>query len=92
MRRRLAGVTLPLLAARGYSMRLTGAVSFSITFTATWDDMTDWWTHYDPSVVGPALTEEQWTRFEQAVAGTVAFADAARTARKIDAETVDHIA
>ncbi|WP_416779751.1 ParB N-terminal domain-containing protein [Microbacterium lacticum] len=55
-------------------------------FTATWDDMTSWWEHYDPAEVGPALTAEQWARFEQTIAGTVAFADAARAARQDRAE------
>lgn len=51
-------------------------------FTATWDDMASWWKHYDPAEVGPALTTEQWARFEETIAGTVAFADAARVARE----------
>lgn len=58
-------------------------------FTATWDDMTSWWAHYDPAEVGPALTDEQWARFEQTVTGTLAFADAARAARR---DRSEHIA
>lgn len=50
-------------------------------FTLTWDDLASWWEHYDPAEVGPALNDEQWDRFEATVAGTVAFAGAARTAR-----------
>lgn len=50
-------------------------------FTATWDDLDAWWTHYDPVEIGVALTQDQWDRFEHAVAGTLAFIDAARTAR-----------
>lgn len=50
-------------------------------FTLTWDDLASWWEHYDPADVGPALTDEQWDRFEATVAGTVEFAGAARTAR-----------
>jgi ParB family chromosome partitioning protein len=50
-------------------------------FTLTWDDLASWWEHYDPVEVGPALTDEQWDRFEATVAGTVEFAGAARTAR-----------
>jgi ParB family chromosome partitioning protein len=58
-------------------------VPFPLTaFLATWDDMTEWWTHYNPADVGPALTAEQWTRFEETIAGTVAFTDAARAARQ----------
>lgn len=64
-------------------------VPFPLTvFLATWDDMTQWWGHYDPAEVGPALTEEQWARFEQTVLGTVAFADAARVARQDRAEHI----
>lgn len=51
-------------------------------FIATWDDLAGWWLHYDPEHVGSALTDEQWDRFEQTIAGTVAFADAARAARR----------
>lgn len=50
-------------------------------FVLTWDELSLWWERADPTVVGPALTEEQWHRFEQTVAGTVAFADAAGHAR-----------
>lgn len=50
-------------------------------FVLTWDDLASWWEHYDPAEVGPALTDEQWDRFEATVAGTVEFAGAARTAR-----------
>ncbi|MBD8053566.1 ParB N-terminal domain-containing protein [Rhodococcus ruber] len=50
-------------------------------FTLTWDDLDSWWEHYDPAEVGPALTDEQWDRFEATVTGTVEFADTARTAR-----------
>jgi ParB family chromosome partitioning protein len=50
-------------------------------FTLTWDDLASWWEHYDPAEVGPALTDEQWDRFEATVAGTVEFAGAARIAR-----------
>ncbi|AYF99298.1 ParB/RepB/Spo0J family partition protein [Protaetiibacter intestinalis] len=55
-------------------------------FTATWDDMASWWEHYDPAEVGPALTTEQWARFEETIAGTVAFTDAARSSRQDRAE------
>lgn len=64
-------------------------VPFPLTvFTATWDDMASWWTHYDPAEVGSALTEEQWARFEQTLDGTLAFADAARAARRAGAEHI----
>lgn len=50
-------------------------------FVLTWDELALWWERADPAVVGPALTEEQWHRFEQTVAGTIAFAEAADQAR-----------
>ncbi len=57
-------------------------VPFPLTmFVAVWDDMAGWWLHHDATHVGPALTVEQWERFEQTIAGTVSFADAARAAR-----------
>ncbi|WP_282856879.1 ParB N-terminal domain-containing protein [Pseudoclavibacter helvolus] len=64
-------------------------VPFPLTvFVAIWDDLAGWWLHHDPEWVGPALTEEQWSRFEQTVAGTVAFADTARAARQDQAEHI----
>ena len=55
-------------------------------FVLTWDELDGWWLHYDPAEVGVALTAEQWARFEATVTGTVAFADAARLARKDETE------
>lgn len=51
-------------------------------FVLTWDELDGWWLHYDPAEVGPALTPEQWERFEATVTGTLAFAEAARAARE----------
>jgi len=51
-------------------------------FVLTWDELARWWERADPAVVGPALTEEQWHRFQQTVAGTVTFAEAADRARR----------
>jgi ParB family chromosome partitioning protein len=51
-------------------------------FVLTWDELALWWERCDPAEVGPALTEEQWQRFEQTVAGTAAFAQAADAARR----------
>lgn len=51
-------------------------------FVLTWDELALWWERCDPDEVGPALTEEQWQRFEQTVAGTAAFAQAADAARR----------
>jgi ParB family chromosome partitioning protein len=50
-------------------------------FVLTWDDLAGWWERADPAIIGPALTDEQWQRFEQTIAGTLTFAEAARTAR-----------
>jgi ParB family chromosome partitioning protein len=50
-------------------------------FLLTWEEMSGWAEHYDPLVIGPALSEEQWTKFETTVAATIAFADRAREAR-----------
>lgn len=63
--------------ARQYSVR---------AFTVTWMELAGWSTHYDPAVIGPALTAEQWEKFEQTVAETLAFADAARAARTDDSD------
>ena len=51
-------------------------------FVLTWDELALWWQRCDPSEVGPALSEEEWQRFEQTVAGTAAFAQAADAARR----------
>ena len=51
-------------------------------FVLTWDELAGWWERIDPAQVGSTLTEEQWQRFTATVAGTVAFADAASTARQ----------
>jgi ParB family chromosome partitioning protein len=50
-------------------------------FLLTWDEMSGWSEHYDPIIVGQALSAEQWARFEATVAATIAFAEKAREAR-----------
>ncbi|SEE47957.1 ParB N-terminal domain-containing protein [Jiangella alba] len=50
-------------------------------FLLTWNDLDGWWTHYDPTEIGVALTDEQWDRFEHTIAATLDFADTARAAR-----------
>lgn len=50
-------------------------------FVALWDDMAGWTKKYDPAVLAPALTTEQWERFEQVLTETVAFADRLREIR-----------
>jgi ParB family chromosome partitioning protein len=52
------------------------------TFEYTWNDLASWWDNYDPTVAGPALSQERWEQFEATVAGTVAFYEAARAARQ----------
>ncbi|WP_308465210.1 ParB/RepB/Spo0J family partition protein [Rathayibacter soli] len=71
------------MANRGRPMRLDGEpVRHSLrSFVLIWDDLDDWWTHYDPAEVGPILTDDQWSRFEASVAATTDFAAAARIAR-----------
>ncbi|SDU77124.1 ParB N-terminal domain-containing protein [Jiangella alkaliphila] len=50
-------------------------------FLLTWNDLDDWWTHYDPTEIGTTLTNDQWERFEHTLTATINFADTARTAR-----------
>jgi ParB family chromosome partitioning protein len=50
-------------------------------FTLTWNDLDQWWAHYDPAEVGTALSNEQWEHFESILDATVRFFDAARDAR-----------
>jgi ParB family chromosome partitioning protein len=64
-------------ATRQYSVR---------AFVVTWTEMADWSTHYDPAVIGPALTAEQWESFQQTVTETTTFTDAARAARSTPTE------
>ena len=52
------------------------------SFTLMWDDLAGWVNRYDPIKVGRELTEEQWDSFQQTLAESVAFADAAREARE----------
>lgn len=52
-------------------------------FLLTWDDLDQWWEHYDPAEIGLALTDEQWERFAATVAGTATFFEAADAARRL---------
>ena len=52
------------------------------SFTLMWDDLAGWVNRYDPIKVGRELTDEQWASFQQTLAESVAFADAAREARE----------
>lgn len=71
--RRTRSATPPAPAAGPMSVR---------AFVLTWDDLHGWWERCDPAEIGAALTDEQWERFEQTVAGTVAFAEAVAAARR----------
>ena len=57
------------------------------SFVYLWDELSTWTERYDPETIGPALSAEQWAMFENAVTATVAFLDAARTARNVRRET-----
>jgi len=57
------------------------------SFVYLWDELSTWTERYDPETIGPTLSGEQWTMFENAVTATVAFLDAARTARNVRRET-----
>ncbi|TLP92692.1 chromosome partitioning protein ParB [Nesterenkonia salmonea] len=59
-------------------------------FWATWGELADWWTHYDPHQLAAELTDEQYRSFQATVEGTLAFAEelhAAREAHTDDAGT-----
>ncbi|QBE48472.1 ParB N-terminal domain-containing protein [Leucobacter triazinivorans] len=57
------------------------------SFAYLWDELATWTERYDPDAIGPALSGEQWSVFENAVAATVAFLDAARVARSASRDT-----
>lgn len=50
-------------------------------FVLTWDELAGWTDHYDPVVIGPALSDDQWNNFETTLAASVAFATTAHQAR-----------
>lgn len=51
------------------------------SFVYLWDELSTWSERYDPDMIGPALSREQWSMFENAIAATVSFLDTARVAR-----------
>jgi ParB family chromosome partitioning protein len=51
------------------------------SFVFQWNDLRDWWNKYDYAEVASQLTDEQWSQFEAAVAGTIAFAEQMRAFR-----------
>lgn len=54
-------------------------------FVLMWVELDGWTAHYDPAVVGPALSAEQWQRFESVASETATFAQAVRLARNGEA-------
>ncbi|WP_308468462.1 ParB N-terminal domain-containing protein [Rathayibacter soli] len=58
------------------------------SFLYLWDDLGGWWNRYDAAQIGAALTDWQWEQFLATLAGTTAFAQAARTAREQATPTV----
>lgn len=50
------------------------------TFVATWTELDQWRTHYDPAVLAVELTGEHVATFLRVVEHTVAFADALQSA------------
>ncbi|ROZ64643.1 chromosome partitioning protein ParB [Kocuria soli] len=54
------------------------------SFLVIWGELTDWWTHYDPTQLARELTDEQIEMFLTIAAGTTAFAAALSTARSTE--------
>ena len=50
-------------------------------FLLTWNELADWSGRYDPAVIGPELTADQWDTFTRTVHCTVAFLERAEAAR-----------
>lgn len=50
-------------------------------FLLTWNELADWAGRYDPAVIGPELTADQWDTFSRTVHCTVAFLEQAEAAR-----------
>lgn len=51
-------------------------------FWATWGELAEWWTHYDPDQLAAELTDEQYRSFQATVDGTLAFAEQLHAARE----------
>lgn len=52
------------------------------SFVFLWNDLGEWWLHYDPAEIASQLTDEQWEQIEATLAGTIAFADRLRHLRE----------
>jgi ParB family chromosome partitioning protein len=51
------------------------------SFVFLWNDLHEWWLHYDSAEIVSELTDEQWEQFEATLAGTIAFAERMRSLR-----------
>ncbi|WP_147106557.1 ParB N-terminal domain-containing protein [Nesterenkonia populi] len=51
-------------------------------FWATWGELANWWTHYDPDQLAVELTDEQYRSFLSTVEATVAFAEKLQASRE----------
>lgn len=51
-------------------------------FLTTFEELTDWWTHYDPATLAAELTDEQAEMFLGVATGTADFAEQLRAARE----------
>jgi ParB family chromosome partitioning protein len=52
------------------------------SFVFLWNDLGEWWLHYDPAEIASQLTDEQWEQIEATLAGTIAFTDRLRHLRE----------
>jgi len=51
------------------------------SFVFLWNDLHEWWLHYDYAEIVSELTDAQWEQFEATLAGTIAFAERMRALR-----------
>jgi ParB family chromosome partitioning protein len=50
-------------------------------FVRVWEDLDQWWTHFDAAAVATELSDEQLAQFEETLASTVEFFAQLRSAR-----------
>ncbi|WP_345802192.1 ParB N-terminal domain-containing protein [Microbacterium sp. AZCO] len=72
-------------AKRGRNVRKTRTTSAHVfpvrAFVRVWEDLDQWWTHFDVAAVATELTDEQLAQFEGTLAYTVEFFAQLRSAR-----------
>lgn len=72
-------------AKRGRNVRKTRTASAHVfpvrAFVRVWEDLDQWWTHFDVAAVATELTDEQLAQFEGTLAYTVEFFAQLRSAR-----------